>query len=157
MSKWEYKVAELRERWIGGKQSGGQLEALLNEHGQQGWRAMAAVLAAGAAVLVLAACGGGQPSTSASIPVIMDKLDAHGCTVGPAMTGDRNAASCHLWAHGNDMNAWVFASQKRETAWLNAWDNNPPGVLVTGPKWVVEVSTEAQAQQVVAALGGTAH
>ena len=38
MTKWEYKVAELRERMIGGKQSGDQLAALLNEHGRQGWR-----------------------------------------------------------------------------------------------------------------------
>jgi Domain of unknown function (DUF4177) len=38
---YEYKVAELREKWFGGRQAGGQLEALLNEHGRQGWRAIA--------------------------------------------------------------------------------------------------------------------
>ena len=38
---YEYKVAELREKMLGGKQSGGQLEAVLNEHGRQGWRVIA--------------------------------------------------------------------------------------------------------------------
>lgn len=35
---YEYKVVEVRERLLGGKMSGDQLEKLLNEHGQQGWR-----------------------------------------------------------------------------------------------------------------------
>ena len=35
---FEYKVVELREGMIGGKMSGGKLEKVLNEHGQQGWQ-----------------------------------------------------------------------------------------------------------------------
>lgn len=35
---YEYKVAELREKMVGGKMSGGKLEDLLNEHARQGWR-----------------------------------------------------------------------------------------------------------------------
>ena len=34
--RYEYKVAEIRERMMGGKMSGGQLEKLLNEHAAQG-------------------------------------------------------------------------------------------------------------------------
>jgi Domain of unknown function (DUF4177) len=35
---YEYKVAELREKMIGGKLSGDRLQKLLNEHAAQGWR-----------------------------------------------------------------------------------------------------------------------
>jgi hypothetical protein len=35
---YQYKVAELREKMIGGKMSGGKLENLLNEHASQGWQ-----------------------------------------------------------------------------------------------------------------------
>jgi hypothetical protein len=35
---YEYKVVELREGLLGGKVSGGKLERLLNDHGQEGWR-----------------------------------------------------------------------------------------------------------------------
>jgi hypothetical protein len=45
ITRWEYKVIELRERMIGSKQSGAQLEAALNEYGRQGWRAMSVVKA----------------------------------------------------------------------------------------------------------------
>ena len=34
----EYKFADIRERMMGGKISGGQLEKLLNEHAAQGWQ-----------------------------------------------------------------------------------------------------------------------
>jgi len=34
---WEYLVVELRERMIGSKQSGKELEATLNHHARQGW------------------------------------------------------------------------------------------------------------------------
>jgi len=33
-----YRVVELREKMVGGRMSGGQLEDLLNEHARQGWR-----------------------------------------------------------------------------------------------------------------------
>ena len=36
--RYEYKVLELREKLIGGKMSGGNLEKILNEHARQGWR-----------------------------------------------------------------------------------------------------------------------
>jgi predicted ABC-type sugar transport system permease subunit len=35
---YEYKVVELREGMLGGKMSGGKLEAVLNDHAQQGWQ-----------------------------------------------------------------------------------------------------------------------
>ena len=35
---YQYKVAELREKMIGGKMSGEKLENLLNEHASQGWQ-----------------------------------------------------------------------------------------------------------------------
>ena len=35
---YEYKVVEVREKMIGGKMSGEKLEALLNEHGREGWK-----------------------------------------------------------------------------------------------------------------------
>lgn len=35
---YAYKVVEVREKMIGGKMSGPKLEALLNEHGSQGWQ-----------------------------------------------------------------------------------------------------------------------
>lgn len=35
---FEYKVVELREKMFGGKMSGDKLEAVLNEHGRQGWQ-----------------------------------------------------------------------------------------------------------------------
>ena len=35
---YSYKVVEIREKMIGGKMSGGKLEKLLNEYGQQGWQ-----------------------------------------------------------------------------------------------------------------------
>lgn len=38
--RWEYKVVELRERMIGSKQSGRQLETTLNEQAHSGWRAV---------------------------------------------------------------------------------------------------------------------
>ena len=104
--------------------------------------------------MVLAGCG--HPATPARVPAILAKLDAHGCIHGPAHSGDKDAATCQKWAHGGTVNVWVFASQGREQTWLSGWTNDPPGVLVTGPRWVVEVSTEAQAGEVVSALGGTA-
>lgn len=36
--RYEYKVAELREGLVGGKMSGGKLEAILNEHAREGWQ-----------------------------------------------------------------------------------------------------------------------
>jgi Domain of unknown function (DUF4177) len=36
--RYEYKVAELRERFVGGKMSGDKLEKLLNQHAAQGWQ-----------------------------------------------------------------------------------------------------------------------
>jgi len=36
--RFEYKVLELREKMIGGKMSGDNLERILNEHARQGWR-----------------------------------------------------------------------------------------------------------------------
>lgn len=35
---YTYKVVEVREKLLGGKMSGENLERLLNEHAQQGWR-----------------------------------------------------------------------------------------------------------------------
>jgi len=35
---YQYKVAELREKMIGGKMSGDKLENLLNEHASRGWQ-----------------------------------------------------------------------------------------------------------------------
>jgi hypothetical protein len=35
---YQYKVAELREKMIGGKMSGEKLENLLNDHASQGWQ-----------------------------------------------------------------------------------------------------------------------
>ncbi|WP_297741786.1 DUF4177 domain-containing protein [Nocardioides sp.] len=35
---YEYRVVEVREKMIGGKMSGEKLEALLNEHGREGWK-----------------------------------------------------------------------------------------------------------------------
>lgn len=37
-TRYEYKVVELRERMIGGKMSGGEVEKILNSHAEQGWR-----------------------------------------------------------------------------------------------------------------------
>ena len=34
---FEYKVVEVREKMLGGKMSGEQLEKILNEHAAQGW------------------------------------------------------------------------------------------------------------------------
>ena len=36
--RFEYKVVELREKWLGGKMSGEKLEKILNEHAAQGWQ-----------------------------------------------------------------------------------------------------------------------
>jgi uncharacterized protein DUF4177 len=38
---YAYKVAEVREKMLGGKMSGEKLESLLNEHASQGWRLVA--------------------------------------------------------------------------------------------------------------------
>ena len=35
---FEYKVVELREKWLGGKMSGEKLEGVLNEHAAKGWQ-----------------------------------------------------------------------------------------------------------------------
>jgi len=37
-NRYEYKVAELRERLIGGKMSGEKLEKTLNQHAAQAWQ-----------------------------------------------------------------------------------------------------------------------
>ena len=37
-NRFEYMVAELRERMIGGKMSGDKLEKLLNQHAREGWQ-----------------------------------------------------------------------------------------------------------------------
>lgn len=36
--RFEYKVVELREKWLGGKMSGAKLEKVLNEHATEGWQ-----------------------------------------------------------------------------------------------------------------------
>jgi len=41
----QYKVIELREGMFGSKQSGGKLEAALNDHARQGWRVVSIVKA----------------------------------------------------------------------------------------------------------------
>ena len=35
---YQYKVVELREKWLGGKMSGEKGERVLNEHAAQGWQ-----------------------------------------------------------------------------------------------------------------------
>ena len=35
---YEYKVVELREKWLGGKMSGDKLEKVLNDHAAEGWQ-----------------------------------------------------------------------------------------------------------------------
>lgn len=35
---YQYKVVELREKWLGGKMSGEKLENVLNEHAAEGWQ-----------------------------------------------------------------------------------------------------------------------
>ena len=35
---YQYKVVELREKWLGGKMSGDKVERVLNEHAAQGWQ-----------------------------------------------------------------------------------------------------------------------
>lgn len=35
---FEYKVVELREKWLGGKMSGEKLEGVLNEYAAKGWQ-----------------------------------------------------------------------------------------------------------------------
>jgi hypothetical protein len=35
---YSYKVVEMREKMLGGKMSGSDLEKVLNEHAGQGWR-----------------------------------------------------------------------------------------------------------------------
>ena len=35
---YEYKVVELREKWLGGKMSGDKLEKVLNDHAGEGWQ-----------------------------------------------------------------------------------------------------------------------
>jgi len=37
-ARYEYKVLELREKLIGGKLSGDQLEKVLNDHAAEGWQ-----------------------------------------------------------------------------------------------------------------------
>ena len=37
-NRFEYMVAELRERMIGGKMSGDKLGKLLNQHAREGWQ-----------------------------------------------------------------------------------------------------------------------
>jgi hypothetical protein len=37
-SRFEYKVAEIRESMIGGKMSGDKLEKVLNQHAGEGWQ-----------------------------------------------------------------------------------------------------------------------
>ncbi|WP_412749966.1 DUF4177 domain-containing protein [Krasilnikovia sp. M28-CT-15] len=36
--RYEYKVLELREKMVGGKMSGDELEETLNRHAAEGWR-----------------------------------------------------------------------------------------------------------------------
>jgi hypothetical protein len=38
MTRYEYKVEELREGMIGGKMSGNKLEDLLNDRAREGWQ-----------------------------------------------------------------------------------------------------------------------
>ena len=38
ITRYEYKVVEVREKMFGGKMSGHHLERLLNEHAAQGWQ-----------------------------------------------------------------------------------------------------------------------
>ena len=38
ITRYEYKVVEVREKMFGDKMSGRHLERLLNEHAAQGWR-----------------------------------------------------------------------------------------------------------------------
>jgi hypothetical protein len=38
ITRYEYKVVEVREKMFGDKMSGRQLERLLNEHAAQGWQ-----------------------------------------------------------------------------------------------------------------------
>ncbi len=35
---YQYKVVELREKWLGGKMSGEKLEGVLNEQAAEGWQ-----------------------------------------------------------------------------------------------------------------------
>ena len=35
---YQYKVVELREKWLGGKMSGEKLERVLNDYAAQGWQ-----------------------------------------------------------------------------------------------------------------------
>jgi hypothetical protein len=37
-ARYEYRVLELREKLIGGKLSGDQLEKVLNDHAAEGWQ-----------------------------------------------------------------------------------------------------------------------
>ena len=38
ITRYEYKVVEVREKMFGGKMSGHHLERRLNEHAEQGWQ-----------------------------------------------------------------------------------------------------------------------
>lgn len=40
---YTYRVVEMREKMVGGKMSGSNLEDLLNEHARQGWRLKAII------------------------------------------------------------------------------------------------------------------
>jgi len=37
-ARYEYKVVELREKWLGGKLSGDKIEKVLNDHSADGWQ-----------------------------------------------------------------------------------------------------------------------
>ena len=38
MQRYEYRVAQIRERMIGGKMSADKLQKVLNDHAREGWQ-----------------------------------------------------------------------------------------------------------------------
>jgi hypothetical protein len=111
-------------------------------------------ISAAAAVLVLAACGSSQPAAVPHPADLAAKIHGcHGYAATEAALYAREQGQCTL-GDGDTADIATFSTEQAARNYLTVAQGFG-GVYVTGSLWIVQVDTQADAEEVQHALGGT--
>lgn len=118
-------------------------------------RTAALVVTGSLAVAVLAGCGGGSGGGDGSATSPETLAAKIGCAYSAQSPGlfAREEGSCAMG--DSDFDVVTFGSGAAKGRWLKFASEFGGGVLVVGSDWIVSVDTQAQAEQVRQAVGGT--
>jgi hypothetical protein len=112
---------------------------------------------AAVAALALAGCGSAKPAASPHPADLAHRIPGfYTYTAIEATMFAREEGNCTLVRDGSSVDIASFASQDNQHNWLRVAQGFG-GIYVVGQLWIASVDTQADAQAVQSAIGGTIH